>query len=45
LVKPGAEMKIIVNTVKEDIEKLTSEDVIVVWEGSNDIGKITLKRL
>jgi hypothetical protein len=45
-VKPGAEMKVIVNTVTEDIEKLTSADVIVVlgrikrhWE------KITLKRL
>jgi hypothetical protein len=33
LIKPGAKMKIIVNTVKEDIEKLTSEDVIVVWGG------------
>ena len=38
-VNPGAEMKVIMNTVKEDIEKLTSEDVIVVWGGSNDIGR------
>jgi len=32
-------MKVIVNTVKDDIEKLTREDVIVVWGGSNDMGK------
>ena len=38
-VKPGADMKVTVNTVKEDIEKLTSEDVIVVWGGSNDNGR------
>ena len=44
-VKPGAEMKVIVDTVKEETEKLTSEDVIIIWGGSNDIGKITLKRL
>ena len=38
-VKPGAEMKVTVDTVKEDIEKLKSDDVIVVWGGSNDTGK------
>ena len=38
-------MKVIVDTVKEETEKLTSEDVIIIWGGSNDIGKITLKRL
>ena len=32
-------MKIIVDTVKEDIEKLRSEDVTVVWGESNDTGK------
>ena len=30
---------VLLNTVKKDIEKLKSEDVIVVWGGSNDIGK------
>ena len=30
---------VLLNTVKKDIEKLESEDVIVVWGGSNDIGK------
>jgi hypothetical protein len=38
-VKPGAGMKVLVDTVKEDIVKLGSEDVIVVWGGSNDSGK------
>jgi molybdopterin biosynthesis enzyme MoaB len=38
-VKPGAEMKVIVDTVKEDIEKLKSDDVIVAWGGSNGTGK------
>jgi len=28
-----------VNTVKKNIEKLKSEDVIIVWGRSNDIGK------
>jgi uracil DNA glycosylase len=32
-VKPGAEMKVIVDTVKEDIGILKSDDVIVVWGG------------
>jgi len=44
-VKPGAEMKVVVDTVKEETEKLTGEDVIIVWGGSNDIGEITLNRL
>ena len=34
---------VVVNTVKKDIEKLKSEDVIVVWGGSNDIGKTNSK--
>jgi hypothetical protein len=38
-VKPGAEMIVTVDTVKEDIEKLKSDHVIVVWGGSNDTGK------
>ena len=32
-------MKIIVDTVKEDIEKFRSDDVIVVLGGSNDTEK------
>ena len=27
------------HTVKEDIMKLKSDDDVVIWEGSNDIGK------
>jgi hypothetical protein len=38
-VKPGAEMKVIVDTVKEDTEKLKSDDVIVVLGGPNNTGK------
>jgi lysophospholipase L1-like esterase len=32
-------MRAIVDTVKEDIKKLRSDDVVVIWGGSNDIGK------
>jgi len=38
-VKPGAGMKTIVDTAKEDIMKLTGADVVVNWGGSNDNGK------
>jgi len=38
-VKPGAEIRVIVDTMKEDIMKLKSDDVVVIWGGSNDIGK------
>ena len=38
-VKPGAGMKAIVDTVKNNIMKLKSGDVMVIWGGSNDIGK------
>jgi hypothetical protein len=36
-------MKVIVDTVKEDIGKLKSDDVIVVWGGQNNIGKVNSK--
>ena len=38
-VKPGAGMRVIVDTVKEDIMELKGDDVMVMWEGSNDTGK------
>jgi len=38
-VKPDAGMRVIVDTVKEDIMKLKSDDVVVIWGRSNDIGK------
>jgi len=38
-VKPGAGMKTIVDTAKEDIMKFTGDDVVVIWGGTNDIGK------
>jgi hypothetical protein len=38
-VKPGAGMSEISGTAAEEISKLKSEDVVVVWGGSNDISK------
>jgi hypothetical protein len=38
-VKSGAGMRVIVDTVKEEIMELKSDDVIVILGGSNDIGK------
>jgi flagellar biosynthesis/type III secretory pathway M-ring protein FliF/YscJ len=32
-------MRAIEDTVKEDIKKLKSDDVVVIWGSSNDIGK------
>ena len=42
-VKPGAGMRVIVDTVKEHIMKLKSDDDVVIWAGSNDIGKNNFK--
>jgi hypothetical protein len=38
-VKPGPNTEIIVNTSTKIIEKLTKKDVIVVWGGTQDIGR------
>jgi len=38
-IKPGAGMGSIVGTMKEDIKTLKSDDVVILWGGSNDIGK------
>jgi hypothetical protein len=38
-VKSGAGMRVIVDTVKEDIMKFKSDDVVVILGGSNDIVK------
>ena len=38
-IKPGAGMENIVNTMKEDIRTLKSDDVLIIWGGTNDIGK------
>jgi hypothetical protein len=39
LVMPGSRLKSITNAVKKEIANLTRDDGIVVWGGSNDIGK------
>jgi len=38
-IKLGAGMKQIVQTGRDEIEKLNGDDVLVVWGGSNDISK------
>jgi hypothetical protein len=38
-VKPGAGMGSIVDTMKKDIKKLKRDDDVIIWGGSNDIGK------
>jgi hypothetical protein len=38
-VKPGTGLETITNTAREEIGNLTKEDVILMWGGSNDIGK------
>ena len=38
-IKSGAGMENTVNTMKEDIKTLKSDDVLIIWGGTNDIGK------
>ena len=38
-IKPGAGMGSIVDTMKDDIKTLNSDDVVIIWGWSNDIGK------
>ena len=38
-IKPGVGMKQIVQTGRNEIEKLNGDDVVVVWGGSNDFSK------
>jgi hypothetical protein len=38
-VSPGAGLKTISSTAKNDIQKLSRKDVVVVWGGSKDVGK------
>lgn len=42
-VKPGAQMKIISTTANEERKTLRSEDVLVIWGGSNNISKINTR--
>jgi RNase H-fold protein (predicted Holliday junction resolvase) len=39
IVKPGANIEVIVNTSTKSIEKLTKKDIVVVWGGTRDVGK------
>ena len=42
-VKPGANMKEIVNTVSNEIKTLQGDDLVVVWGGANDIRKNNMR--
>jgi hypothetical protein len=48
-VKPAAGMDTIINTARDKIRKLRSEDVVVIWGGANNISnnntKVTLKHV
>jgi hypothetical protein len=39
IVKPGANMEVIVNTSTKNIGNLTKKDMVVVWGGSQDVGR------
>ena len=39
IVKPGANIEVIVNTLTKTIEKLTKKEIVVVWGGTRDVGK------
>jgi len=38
-VKPGTGLGEIPNTARKDIDELTKKDMVVVWEGANNVGK------
>jgi hypothetical protein len=42
-VKPGARMNEVINTVREELKTLNSDDLIVVWGGANDLRKNNTK--
>lgn len=42
-VDPGTGVEIITNSAKVDIEHLTKQDVTVIWGGSKDVGKNSIR--
>ena len=44
IVKPGANMEIIVNTSPKITRKLTKKDNVVVWGGTRDVGRNETKK-
>jgi len=42
-IKPGPGMDVVANTARDEMRKLRSEDVVVVWGGANDISKNNTK--
>ena len=43
-VNPGSGLDTIITSVKRDIQQLSKQDVVVVWEGSKDVGKNKAKQ-
>jgi len=43
-VNPGAGFSTIITSAKGDIQQLSKQDVLVVWEGSKDVGKNETKQ-
>jgi hypothetical protein len=39
MVKPGTTTNNLINSAKEDIRKLTFDDTVIFWGGTNDIRK------
>ena len=42
-VKPGAQMNEIIKTARVEVKSLNSDDLVVLWEGVNDISKNNVK--
>jgi hypothetical protein len=38
-VKPGATVSVLVNTAKEEVNRLTKKDIVIPWGGTNDVSK------
>jgi lysophospholipase L1-like esterase len=38
-VKPNADVSILIDTAKKEVSKLTKNDILIFWEGANDVHK------
>ena len=43
-INPGTGLKTISTSAKRDIQQLTTQDVVVMWGGSNDVGRNETKQ-
>jgi hypothetical protein len=44
-INPGTELNNIITSAKRDIQQLSKQDVVVVWGGSKDVGKMKQNRV